>query len=106
MLMQNNFHMKKKQIHVFNLSPDEVKMLCTASSVENFISYIRHKTIKKQDANKIVANVVAKLVFDTCVSACKTEAGKQEPIMEYDYKIGKWTKRMEVYPPMSSKQAV
>ena len=82
-------------------------MLCTANSVETFISYISKQTTKKEDANKIVASVVAKLVFDTCVSACKTEAGKQEPIMEYDCKIGKWTKRMEVYPTLlSSKQAV
>ena len=77
-------------------------MLCTANSVETFISYISKQTTKKEDANKIVASVVAKLVFDTCVSACKSEVGQKEPIMAYDRKIGKWTKRMEVYPPMLS----
>ena len=75
-------------------------MLCTATSVESFITYISNQSTKKEDVNKVVAGVVAKLVFDTCVSVCNPN--KNHPTMKYDRKIGKWRKQMDVYPPMLS----
>ena len=73
-------------------------MLCTATSVESFIIYIGNQT-KKEDGNKVIAGIVAKLVFDTCVSACNPN---KNTTMKYDRKIGKWRKQMDVYPPMLS----